>query len=236
MNTSLSTRLDDLAQAGRVRVLAYGSSNTERHIPGMHWLDCVQLGFREKYGSVGHFLNTGICGETSRDLLERFETDAAFFRPQVAFLTIGGNDAARLSRDEFAANLHALWERFDALGTHVIFQTYYAPDSDGSEYFLNYYRLADIVRETAERTGSSLVDNLARWEPLRLHRHELYAPLMRDPMHLTERGNKAYGFDIARALGCPVRTDEDPAYWAEPVLIQQTMDTLAASPATASRA
>jgi hypothetical protein len=50
-------------------------------------------------------------------------------------------------------------------------------------------------------------------------------------MHLTERGNKAYGFDIARALGCPVKTEEDSAYWAEPLRIQQTMDELATLPA-----
>ena len=61
---------------------------------------------------------------------------------------------------------------------------------------------------------------------MRQQRPELYAPLMRDAMHLTERGNKAYGFDIARSLGCPVNHQEDPDFWAEPILIQQTMDEL----------
>ena len=131
----------------------------------MHWLDCVQLGFRAKYGPIGHCINTGICGGYHGELLERFETDAAVYRPHLTILTIGGNDSARSTPEVFERDLNELWRRFDAMGTHVIFQTYYAPDSDGSEFFQNYYRLADIVRHTATATGSSLIDNLAAGSP-----------------------------------------------------------------------
>lgn len=230
MSTPLSLRLEQLAGAGRVRILAFGSSNTERILPGIHWLDCVQFGFGAKFGLVGHFINTGIGGNTSADLLKRFETDAAVFRPHVTFLTVAGNDCnpdKNVSAEDFEANLRELHRRFEKLGTHVIFQTYYAPDSDGTEYFQSFYQYSDIVRAVAADTGSSLIDNLARWMPLREKYPELYAPLMRDAMHLNERGNKVYGFDIAHSLGCPVVTENNEAYWAEPVRLHALMDELA---------
>ena len=224
MHASLESRIDQLAGAGRVRVLAFGSSNTERHIPGMHWLDCVHLGFREKYGPVGHFTNTGICGDTSRDLLARFDTDAAALAPHLVFLTIGGNDSWTISEAEYEANLRELHRRFDALGAHVIFQTYYAPISTPENPHTAFYRFSDRVRAVAADTGASLVDNLRRWVPMREHHREFHRALMRDDFHLNERGNKVLGFDIARSIGCPV-SPEVP-YWSEAIEAQAMMDRL----------
>ncbi len=224
MSVSLESRVDQLAGAGRVRVLAFGSSNTERHIPGMHWLDCVHLGFRAKYGSVGHFTNTGICGDTSRGLLARFDSDAAALSPHLVFLTIGGNDSWTITIEEYEANLRELHRRFDALGAHVIFQTYYAPISTPDNPHTEFYRFSDRLRAVAADTGSSLVDNLRRWVPMREQRHAFYRELMCDHLHLNERGNKVFGFDIARSLGCPV--PPELPYWAEAIEAQAIMDEL----------
>lgn len=227
MNTQIVSRLDELAKAGRVRILAYGSSNTSRRIPGMHWLDCVQLGFCRKYGPVGHFINTGIGGNTSRDLLQRFDSDAAQHTPHITFLTIGGNDSRTMSEDEFEANLHSLHQRFEKIGTHVIFQTYYAPDSTTEEPHTSFYNLSECVRRVAAATNSSLIDNLSRWLPIREQHYDAYQDLMMDAFHLTERGNKVYGFDIARSIGCPVEPVEPvEPFWTEAIHFQKLMDAL----------
>lgn len=219
-------------QQGKLtRVLAFGSSNTERRLPGVHWFDCFDLALKQQYGRVHRCINTGIGGNTTRDLLERFEQDAAFYQPHAAFITIGGNDSNPLrgfTGQEFEANLLELHRRFAAMGTQVIFQTYYAVISDGGKHFETFYQFSDIVRKVAADTQSGLIDHLARWERLRLQRPEVYLPLMQDAFHVNHRGNQIIGVDIARHFGLSLQTDL--GFWAEALLVQQLMDELDKAP------
>ena len=224
MKQAFDRRVQELLTYPRVRILAYGSSNTERYLPGMHWFDCVHLGFTKKYGKVGHFLNTGSGGDTTRDLLVRFEEDAAFFKPHFVFLTIGGNDSRVMQENEFEANLRELHQRFDSMGCVVIFQTYYAPDSTQANPHFEFYHFSEIVRAVAADTDSMLIDNLKRWLPLRTKHYAFYQTLMRDDFHLNERGNKVMGYDIARSIGCPL--EPDSSEWTEAMKAQGMMDGL----------
>lgn len=227
MNPVIKELLQHIASDQPTRILAYGSSNTERRCSGMHWFDCFELALHQNHGASAHCINTGIGGNTTRHLLARFENDAAFYKPHATFLTIGGNDGKpteRLNDTEFEANLNELWLRFNDIGTRVIFQTYYAVQSDGSEHFQNFYRYMDLVRKVASERGATLIDHLSRWEPLRLQRPELYAPLMSDAFHLNSRGNKVLGLDIARHFGWEMRPELE--HWSEAMLVQQAMDAL----------
>lgn len=219
-----------LQQRELTRILAFGSSNTERFLPGMHWFDCIELAIRQHYGRVHRCINAGIGGNTSRDLLARFEEDAAFYQPHAAFITIGGNDCnpiKEISAAEFEKNLLELHERFSAMGTLVIFQTYYAPQNDGSERYQRFLEYSDIVRKVATQTDAALIDHLARWRRLQDIYPDLYLPLMRDTFHVTHRGNKVLGVDIARHFGLKMQTDL--SFWAEALYIQRTMDELETS-------
>ena len=224
--SQIKTRLQ---QRQLTRILAFGSSNTERFLPGMHWFDCIDLALRQQYGRVHRCINSGIGGNTTRDLLARFEEDAAFYQPHAVFITIGGNDCnpvKEISLEEFEANLHTLHQRFAAMQTAVIFQTYYAPNGDGSERYQRFYQFSDVVRKVAAATDSALIDHLARWERLKARCPEVYLPLMRDAFHVTHRGNKMLGLDIARHFGLTLQTDL--SFWAEALLVQEIMDTLEA--------
>ncbi len=228
MNSNIQTLQKHIESDERTRILAFGSSNTERRLPGMHWFDCFELALHQHYGAKAHCINTGIGGNTTRDLLNRFDSDAAYYKPHAVFVTIGGNDCKPeegLTPEVFRANLNELWGRFDSMGTHVIFQTYYAVMSDGSERYQNFYRNMDVVREVAKDVGASLIDHLTRWELLRLQRPELYEPLMDDAFHVNTRGNCVMGIDIARSFGWEIHPEY--AFWAEAILIQQVMDQLA---------
>ncbi|MGE9290146.1 MAG: SGNH/GDSL hydrolase family protein [Puniceicoccales bacterium] len=230
MNAPLQNLLDHIDSESPTRILAFGSSNTQRLCPGMHWFDCFELALHQNHGPRAHCINTGVGGNTTRELLARFESDAAFYQPQAAFLTIGGNDCKpeeKLDDSEFEANLFELWNRFQAIGTHVIFQTYYSVIPDGGERFQNFYRYMEIIRKVARKTDSTLIDHLARWEPLRLQRPEVYRPLMGDEFHLISRGNRVVGLDIARTFGWKLYPDYD--YWGEAIVIQQIMDELSAA-------
>lgn len=227
MHSVCENILQRLKSGELTRLLAYGSSNTQRRLVGMHWFDCVELALVQNCGRFHRCFSTGVGGDTARDLLARFEDDAALFRPHAVFITIGGNDChpdQNIDEAEFEANLVELWNRFDRMGTGVIFQTYYALISDGSEQFRRFYRFSDVVRKVASDTGACLIDHLRRWEPLRREYPQIYLPLMADPFHVLERGNKVMGVDIARKFGLEMQTDFQT--WAEALQIQQLMDRL----------
>jgi lysophospholipase L1-like esterase len=212
----------------KTRLLAFGSSNTERHLPGMHWLDVVELALR-RFGRIHHCINAGICGNTSQDLLARFETDAAFYRPHVAIITIGGNDAMHAERalkpDAFEANLRELSRRFSALECAVVFQTYYSPDPARNGDLGLFFSFMNLVRHVARETGAGLIDHLRRWEAFRKAHPERYLPLMQDGFHLNWRGNMVLGLDTARAFAGEFDPGERE-FWRDALEIQRLMDEM----------
>ncbi|OGV35409.1 MAG: hypothetical protein A2020_06665 [Lentisphaerae bacterium GWF2_45_14] len=224
-----------LASSARTRILAFGSSNTERYLYGMHWFDVVNLGIREKYGSgKSHFINTGISGNTTADLLDRFQDDAAFYKPRLVFITIGGNDCnplKNISGRQFKENLEALHHKFSDMGTIVIFQTYYSPDplQVDEERLGNFYSCMDTVREVAAATKSGLIDHLRRWEPLRLAHNDRYLKMMLNGFHVNQIGNALLGLDILRSLdvapGAAIPGNPFPAL-DEAVENQKLMDSI----------
>lgn len=230
MSSIIKNFIERLSTEKKTRILAFGSSNTERHISGMNWFDCFELAVKEKYGRFHTCINTGIGGDTSRGLLERFETDAALYKPHLAFLTIGGNDsspAQNIDATEFKSNLKELHRRFDAINCNVIFQTYYSPNPDicSAEHLKIFYHYTNIVRETAAETNSELIDHLLRWERLRKNYHDVYINLMRDGFHVEANGNKVMGLDIARRFGI-ILNKADPKNWTEALAVQNLMDEL----------
>jgi lysophospholipase L1-like esterase len=213
----------------RTRILAFGSSNTERFLPGTHWFDCFELAAR-KYGRVHTCINTGIGGDTSRGLLLRFEEDAAMYRPHLVFITIGCNDAnpsRNLSIQEFESNLMELHRSFTGIDCGVVFQTYYSVNPVGCDpvHLDAFYRYTDIVRKVAAGTGAGLIDHMKRWELLRKAFPEKYLPLMRDNFHVNVRGNMLMGVDIARRFDAELG-NENLDCWGEALILQRLMDEL----------
>jgi lysophospholipase L1-like esterase len=231
---SLDPVLQRLRAGTRTRIVAFGSSNTERRIEGLHWFDWLDLALAQTYGRGHHCINAGLGGDTSRGLLARFEEDVALYGPHVVFVTIGGNDAkpdSGLDGAAFRANLLALDGRIRALNATPIFQTYYAADTEalGSEHGPRFLAFMEIVREIAEATGTPLIDHHRRWEPVR-HRHpDLYRTLMLDALHVNALGNMVMGLDLMRAFHAGLDPAQQstcvPALW-----IQQHMDTLSPPP------
>lgn len=222
--------IESLNENNRARVLAYGSSNTERYLDGLHWFDCFEVAIRDNCGRKHTCINTGLSGDTSRGLLERFENDAALFKPHLVFITIGGNDCnpeKNLSKDEFRDNLKELYRRFMEMNCKVVFQTYYAPDPDDCETtrFNAMSEYMQIVREVAAETNSMLIDHLSRWEKLRERRNDIYKQLMLNGFHTNNAGNRVLGVDIARAFGIELKNTECGNF-SQALEYQKIMDEL----------
>jgi len=201
-----------LAAGEMTRIVAYGSSNTERFMPWLNWFDWLDLAIRSRYGKNHLAINAGIGGDTTRGLLARFDRFVAACRPDVVIVTIGGNDSAPghgISAEEFAGNLRRLVARIGALPQPClpVLQTYYSADlevmaaNEGEERAARFTAFMQAVRDVAAAEGCPLVDHLAGWEVLRTGDLRLYRSLMTDAMHLNAEGNLLMGVVAARHVG-----------------------------------
>lgn len=214
-----------------IRVVAFGASNTQRYLPGTHWFDYVEMGFKNQYGGgCGHFVNSGISGNTTLDLLNRFDRELAFYKPDLVIMTIGGNDcnpAKNINGEQFRTNLTELCNKIKALGSDVLLQTYYACDleeitpSERADLMVKYMQ---IVRETAAAENLMLNDNDLRWARLRDNDIETYRLLMLNSMHVNDTGNQLIGLDLMRKLGLPLKSKEYRLQCAPGLLAQALLD------------
>lgn len=188
-----------------VRVIAFGSSNTDLrwHADGRHnwvcWLECA---LRHGIGHHVSVTNTGVSGENSTQLLARFDRDVVPHQPAAVIVTIGGNDQAAMSLDQYRSNLVRLIERIRAINAEPIFQTYYAfldhEIADAAERFHGFMR---AKREVVRKQGVPLIDQHAWFLPWYQVQPREYAGIMRDGMHLNPLGNLLMGILCIRSFG-----------------------------------
>jgi lysophospholipase L1-like esterase len=218
------------------RIVALGSSNTAKgyHCAGQYnWFDWLDVGLSQHYGRVHHTVNAGVSGQTTRDLLARFERDVALYQPHVVIITVGGNDCnpdQQIDIDEFRANLTELVARSEALENCVaILQTYYAIDveqmPDEPERARTFAAYMQAIGQVAETARCLLYDHFTRWERLRKADVDAYRRLMRDPMHLSPLGNMVLGLDDVRYFGAAV-VDEIADVCTEGLHLQKVLDAL----------
>jgi len=219
------------------RILALGSSNTELayHCKGRHnWFDWLEVGIREHYGRKHICINSGVSGNTSADILDRFDRDCALFQPNVVILTVGGNDSnpgRGVSSEEFHRNLAELVGRISAFDDcRVILQTYYAFDIEKFAHAEkgwadNFPIYMDITCKVAAETNCPLLNHLERWEKLRRADIALFRNLMLDSRHVNPLGNMVIGLDILREFGVRIN-DRLLDLCREGLSIQQKLDEL----------
>ena len=218
------------------RIVALGSSNTAKgyHCAGQYnWFDWLDVGLSQHYGRVHHTINAGVSGQTTRDLLARFERDVTLYQPHVVIITVGGNDCnpdQQIGLDEFRTNLTDLVARSEAIENCVaILQTYYAIDIEQmgderarADAFAAYMQ---AIGQVAEATHCPLFDHFTRWERLRKADVGTYRRLMRDPMHLSPLGNMVLGLDDVRFFDAAV-VDEVADVCTEGLRLQTVLDVL----------
>jgi acyl-CoA thioesterase I len=98
----VGTPLPRLARAlaeGRVPVVvALGSSSTQgtgASRPGLSYPSRLAEELRQRHGVALKVLNMGIGGETTSDMLRRFERDVLRYRPDLVVWQVGSNTAVR---------------------------------------------------------------------------------------------------------------------------------------------
>lgn len=220
---------DRLRSCTFTTIVAFGSSNTERRIPGMHWFDCFELACRNTFGPYTACINSGWGGHTTHDLIARIDRDCLRHRPELVFITIGGNDSnpdRNITAREFETNLLSIVQQLHASNARIVLQTYYAADiaNIAPGHRTPFATCMDLIRKVARATDCMLIDHLARWENLRLRAYPVYRRLMLDGLHVNETGNLLLGVDIVRQFGL---TLPDHPCFREALTLQSLLDEMA---------
>ena len=186
-----------------LRIVVFGASNTERHMPSVHWSDVLEVGLRARYGRKFQIINAGGSGNNTREALARFERDVLFYQPDIVIVTFGGNDCniskeKFVSETEFVENLSTIVNTLRERGTEVILQTYYKMiyefmQPQRAAFFMRYM---NAVRKLAAALECDFIDQYALFD--KIDRNYRVFNLMRDPMHTNENGNMLIGLNVCR--------------------------------------
>jgi len=144
--------------------------------------------------------NSGISGNTSRDLLGRFDRDVLSLRPQWISICIGINDVWRqfdspaipeiaCTPEEYRENLSAMLEKARALDTVkgiFLLTPYYIEPNRADAMRARMDEYCAICAELAERYGCILVDLQTLLAEYCRHRHSSY--LAWDRVHPNQVG------------------------------------------------
>lgn len=153
----------------------------------------------ERIGAFGR----GVCGETTRQALERFPRDVQEHPADVVVMQWGHNDAnrwetdnglPRVSPEAYRANLVEMVKRCRAVGARPVFCTI-TPTNKGEEYerdVLDY----DLGLRWVARVWSV---SMAEVRDAFLCR-DLDELLMRDGIHLSDEGHDLYGETVMAAI------------------------------------
>jgi lysophospholipase L1-like esterase len=133
-------------------------------------------------------VNTGVAGWTAGDLRQSLDHHALRFRPHVASVALGMNDAVDgpAGRDAFAADLSAVVQRLGDAGAAVVVHTptTTGPGAERPRPDLPAY--AQVCRDVARQHGALLVDHHAHWTDAFAGRPP--TPWLDDPIHPGARG------------------------------------------------
>jgi len=179
-------------------VICLGDSITEQnfHTHGkLNYVGQLTEWFMYAFGRRSIFINTGSSGKSSWDIKRSIGEQCARFKPGLATLMIGVNDAlkGRSLLDEFTANLEAIHETLEENKCELIMLT---PNRinvslDSPEVVqrrdLPYY--VETMRKISLARGIKLCDINLEWENLSKLYPWQHWTMMNDPLHPNERGH-----------------------------------------------
>ena len=176
------------------RIIAFGSSNTEqfwRNEGRYVWVDWLNVNLRQNMGRHIVIINQGIGGDSTENLLNRIDRDVLSFSPQLAIVTIGGNDAIKnFTYEKYSQNLKKVCSQMLERNIQPIFQTYYCPcyDELGDDFRIAFESFVEANRSISVELDIPLIDQYKYFEPFHRNNKEEYKRLMVDRLHVNHYG------------------------------------------------
>lgn len=153
----------------------------------------------ERMGATGR----GVCGETTRQALERFPRDVQENPADVTVLQWGHNDAnrwksdnglPRVSRRAFRANLREMVARCRAVGTRPVLCTL-TPTLKDIDYDTDVSAYNRAVWTVASKDGVQVADVHTTFRLTDTH-----SLLLPDGLHLSDAGHELYAATVSEAV------------------------------------
>ena len=157
-----------------------------------------------------HVINRGVSGNTSRDLLGRYERDVLELSPDIVSIMIGINDVwrrfddplaeAHLSSQEYRDNLTQMISQAIDGGAKVVLMSPFMIDPNrADEMRIRMDRYTEICRELAKEYSLIFVDIQAMFDRLLESMHGY--GLAGDRIHPNGIGQMAIALEFLKAVG-----------------------------------
>ena len=194
-----------LKQDRPVKWLFYGDSITHGAFHTFGCRDYTELFAERVRYEMGRksdiVINTGISGNTTRQLLDGFDWRVRQFAPHIVFVMIGMNDGKPgngLSEKEFEDNLDNLCMKINDINGLPVLQTT-CPILRGSnpEMEDKLQRLMEIARKVADGKSLPIIDHTRFWR----QNEDQHFYWMSNPNHPNEYGHRAFAYLIFKDLG-----------------------------------
>ncbi len=201
-----------------IRVVAFGSSNTELHWHSLgyfNWFSWLSSAMREWIGRHITTINSGIGGETSKDLLKRIDRDVLSFNPDLVIITIGGNDAWKgLTIQEYQNYLTQAVEKIKEIKALPVLQTYYCLLYNRMDrIFQRFPEIVEVNRNLSREMEIPLIDQYKYFSPFYEKDPNTYRNLMLDGLHVNQIGNALMGIIASRSFSLPDPIFSDNTLW-----------------------
>ena len=193
-----------------IKIVAFGDSITlaSRQPDGKKWSDIVEMELRQRKNDYAFsVVNSGVGGNTSREGLERIDSDVIAHDPNYVLVEFGGNDATpvqsrHVSLEEYKENLKKIRNTIVEHTNASVIMLTFPPvidewhsqknekiflDFGGQDKFIEQYR--QLTRSFAADNDILLIDiDLALRRACDKDGNEKI--ILSDGVHLTEAGNR----------------------------------------------
>jgi len=191
-----------------VRVIGFGSSNTEQHwhsLGHFNWFSWLTCSLREWVGHHVTMINQGIGGETAEDLLKRIDRDVISFKPNLVIITIGGNDTWKgYTIEDYKKYLTEIVNIVRANDAIPVLQTYYCLlYNKMPEILKKYPQFVEVNRKLSQEFKIPLIDQYLYFSPFYENDPENYSKIMLDGLHVNQIGNAIMGIIACRSFSLP---------------------------------
>jgi len=210
----LAPFIQKLEQKQPVTMVALGDSNTCNFSftkGGKQWPELLQtqliIHYKTQFVTL---VNSGICGNTAQNGLERLDRDVLRYQPDLAIVTFGTNDANKnRTIEEFSSDISAIVERLTKNGTLVLLRTV-TPIMEinpaPSHIWKNGERILGIIEHTrkiADSCSLPFIDIYSLWVSLEDDDELTIGDLMADEVHTNFEGHKCIARQLAAVFTMP---------------------------------
>jgi lysophospholipase L1-like esterase len=186
-------------------VVAFGSSNTALAYSNQgqfNWVSWLSCALRKDVGHHIAVVNQGIGGDTAVGLLERFERDVTRLKPDMVIITIGGNDAKKVTLEEYQEDMVKLIAKTQEIGAQPVLQTYYCPlYNKMPKNYPIFEKFVQINRDLSKERNIPLIDQYQIFSPYYYKDRKNYEQIMRDGLHVNGIGNAIMAIILCRSFG-----------------------------------